>query len=266
MNDLERQNEMERDVDSRFVAEQYVSNGYFLHFHRNLEIYGVVKGTVAITIAGQRKVLTDGQMAIINSLENHSYEIDGEAEIFFFHVGAKYMGMLASIYPHKQLPRWLMDVQYNQRIYRLIEDVMSRKDAIPELGKMGVICQLFSDVIEGYGTQDNKSTNWDDSDIVVEIIQYIYDHYQEDITLQSLGKVFFLSPKTLSKKLQKCLNVDLRVFVNNVRVQKVMQLRNDPQYKGKTLQQLAALCGFTNMSTFYRSYKRNFRFEEFSEE
>ena len=87
----ERKNEIERDDAARFLAEKYVSNGYYLHFHRNLEIYGVVRGTVVVTIAGESMTLTDGQMAIIDGLENHSYEIAEEAEVFFFHVGTRYM-------------------------------------------------------------------------------------------------------------------------------------------------------------------------------
>ena len=75
-----------------------------------------------------------------------------------------------------------------------------------------------------------------------------------------------MSPKALSKKLKKRLNVDLRVFVNDIRVQMVIQLRNDPKYKDKTLQQIAMLCGFTSMSTFYRSYERNYSFQDSSEE
>ena len=88
---VERQNEIERDDASRFVAERYVSNGYYLHFHRNLEMYGVIRGRVSVTIAGQQQILTDGQIAIVDGLEDHSYEIDGEAEVFYFHIGARYM-------------------------------------------------------------------------------------------------------------------------------------------------------------------------------
>ena len=60
--DAERQNEIEQDDASRFAAIQYVSKGYYLHFHRNLEIYGVVKGKVVVTIGGRREILTDGQI------------------------------------------------------------------------------------------------------------------------------------------------------------------------------------------------------------
>ena len=265
-NIVRAQSEIERDEASRFAGMHYMSVGFYPHFHRNLEIYGVVKGSVVITIADQKRVLTDGQIAIINSLENHSYEINGRVEVFFLHIGTRYMSTLLTTHPKKRLPRWLMDAQYNQRIYQRISEVINEKETIPELRRIGIACQLFSDIIEYYGTAEEKYAPRQDSEIVTEIVQYIYDHYQENITLKSLGEVFYMSPKALSNKLKKRLNVDLRVFVNDIRVQMVIQLRNDPQYKEKTLQQLATMCGFSSMSTFYRSYQRNYSFHESPEE
>ena len=87
----ELQYEAERDYVKRFIAEQYISRGYYIHFHRNIEIYGVVKGEVYVTIAGESRTLHEGQLAVINSFESHSYEINGEAEIFYFHVGTDYI-------------------------------------------------------------------------------------------------------------------------------------------------------------------------------
>lgn len=145
-------------------------------------------------------------------------------------------------------------------------EVLDEKEPLSEMRRIGVACQLFADIVDHYGATDEKHMPRQDSEIVTEIVQYIYDHYQENITLESLGKVFYMSPKVLSNKLKKRLNVDLRVFVNDIRVQMVIQLRNDPQYKDKTLQQIATSCGFNCMSTFYRSYERNYSFQELSNE
>jgi hypothetical protein len=148
----ERQNEIERDDAARFLAEKYVSNGYYLHFHRNLEIYGVVRGRVAVTIDGQQNILTDGQIAIVDGLENHSYEIEAEAEVFYFHIGTRYLSNLRTLYPKRRLPHWLMDAQYNQRLYEQIFPLLGKTEKIPELKRIGMVCQLFSDIIEHYGT------------------------------------------------------------------------------------------------------------------
>lgn len=263
----ERKNEIERDEASRFVAEQYVSNGYYLHFHRNVEIYGVVKGRVAVTIAGECMSLTDGQIAIIDGLENHSYEIDGEAEVFFFHVGTRYLRNFLSLYPNKRLPHWLTDVEYNKVLYERIKKIMGvPEEPIPELKRIGVTCQLFSDIIEHYGLIDKNGNAGSDNDMITQIVQYIYEHYNENITLETLSKVFYISPKALSKKIGKRLNVDLRIFINDIRVQKAVQMIDDPKNKDKTLNEIVAMCGFNNMGTFYRSYERNFKFRKLDKE
>lgn len=263
--DAKRQNEIEQDQASRFAATQYVSNGYYLHFHRNLEIYGVVSGSVVVTIAGQQQILTDGQIAIVDGLEDHCYEIDDKAEVFFFQIGTRYLSHLRSLYPQKRLPYWLMDVDYNKVIYERIRQVLEASDTLTELRRIGIVCQLFSDIIEHYGMIDKVGNVRQNKDIVAQVVQYIYDHYQEDITLETLSKRFFVSPKALSKKIKKRVYVDLRVFVNDIRVQRAMEMWDDPQNYGKSIHEIAAQCGFSSMATFYRSYERNFKYRVLEE-
>lgn len=260
--DKERQNEIEQDEATRFAANQYASGGYYLHFHRNMEIYGVIKGKVIVNIAGQKRTLTDGQIAVVDTLESHSYEIDGKAEVFYFHLGTRYLQYLHTVYPKQRLPFWLMDAEYNQVLYERILQVIRAKEPIPELRRIGITCQFFSDIIEHYGTVEKLGNVTSNSDIIIRVVQYIYDHYSERITLESLSEMFYLSPKALSKRIKNHLNVDLRVFINDVRVQRVVQMMDDPKNQGLSISQLAAQCGFTSMTTFYRSYKRNYRFRD----
>jgi AraC-like DNA-binding protein/mannose-6-phosphate isomerase-like protein (cupin superfamily) len=263
--DNERQNEIERDDATRFLAEQYVSKGYYMHFHRNMEIYGVVQGRVAVTIDGQQNILTGGQIAIVDGLENHSYEIEGEAEVFYFHIGTRYLSNFRTLYPQKRLPHWLMDAQYNQVIYQQIVPLLQKTAKIPELKRIGMICQMFSDIIEHYGTIEKLGNIRENKDVATRVVQYIYDHYQENITLETLSKQFYLSPKALSKKLKKHINMDLRVFINDIRVQRAVEMLDDPKNYGKSINQIATQCGFSSMATFYRSYERNYSFRKLGE-
>lgn len=263
----ERKKQIERDENSCFVAEQFINNGYRFHFHRNLEIYGVVKGRGAVTIANERMTLTDGQMAVIEGLENHSYEMEEEAEVIVLHIGTRYLRNFHSLYPNRRLPHWLLDTEYNKRLYEYIGKIVEEEqESIPEMKRIGIACQLFSDIIEYYGTLGKSEISESDHDMIGKVIQYIYDHYNESITLETLSKVFFISPKALSKKIRKRLNVDLRVFVNDIRIQKAVQMVDDPKNRDKTLNEIASMCGFKNMGTFYRSYERNFKFHKFEKE
>ncbi|MBQ8803688.1 MAG: AraC family transcriptional regulator [Tyzzerella sp.] len=260
---LSVRNEKEINEAACFVVEQYVCKGYSLHFHKNLEIFGVVKGKVAVTIAGQRMVLHDGQIAIIDKFENHSYEIDGEAEVVCAYLGTRYLRDFYSLYPEKRLPLWLEDTDYNEIVFRGIEKAMNvSEENTSELDKIAAVYQLLSCIVERYEMVDKKDKVASDNEFTTEVVQYIYDHYNENITLETLSKVFYVSPKALGIKIGKRLNVDLRVFVNDIRVQRAVQMMDDSKNKDKTLEEIAMMCGFNSMRTFYRSYERNFGFRK----
>ncbi len=258
----ELQYEAERDYVKRFIAEQYVSRGYYIHFHRNIEIYGVVKGEVYVTIAGESCTLKEGQIAVINGFESHSYEIDGEAEIFYFHVGTDYVRDFKQLYPNRKLPRWLLERKQNETIISQIKKVMTSGGKWSDLKKTGFVCSLFADIIDFYGLISSVPATESDNDLVSQAVQYIYEHYAEDLTLETLSRHFFMSPKVFSRRISKGINCDLRIFVNDVRIQKAVQLLHMPENKARSVADVAFSCGFNNMVTFYRSYKRNFCYKK----
>lgn len=252
----EIQFEIERDVANRFIAEQYVSKSYTSHFHRNVEIYGVVNGEVVVTIAGEKRVLTSGQIAIVNCMEVHDYAISDQAEIFYFHIGTVYLSIFSSLYKHSLLPHWLMNVEYNKKLYEQIQAILGKSDNFSALKRYGICYNLLSDIVEHYGVMqggyDNKS-----HELMEQVVQYIYDHFAEEITLKSLSDRFFVSPKVLSKKLSRCIGVDLRKFVNDIRAQKALQMMDDPEMRGRPQKEIAQLCGFKYAQTFYKTKNRN---------
>ncbi len=241
-----------------FGGGTYLGSGRWeTHFHREYELFGVIKGNVAAAISGEKKELSDGQIAVISSLENHSYEMEEQAEVFCFHVGAQYLMEFQSLYQDRQLPRWLMDAAYNQIIYGQIKPLLDiSTEQVIELRRVGIICELISDIIAHYGTVDKRSLPEMDDALITEVLQYIYEHYNEDITLEFLADKFCIPWKTLGKRLYQRTNVDLRIFVNDIRLQKVMQMLDDCSNRNKSLDEILSLCGFHNKATFYRCYER----------
>lgn len=251
--------EIQQDDAAWFSMDRFVGDMQYLQFHGCLKIYGIVKGNAAVTISGESRVLTEGQMAIVDRYEPHSCQLEENAEIVVASIGVNYIRSVFSLYPGKRLARWLMDGFFNQKILENMEVIFSRPQvSAPELRKIGSVCHLFSEIIEHYGLEDRPELPEEDLDLTTGVLQYIYEHYSEKITLEGLAKIFHLSPTALSKKLGKRMGVDLRVFVNDVRVQKAIQMMEDPAYKGKAINEIAFACGFSSMTTFYRSYRRNF--------
>lgn len=254
--------EVERDYSDRFICEIYDSDGYFMHFHRNLEIYGVIKGTVNVTIDGDSHILTEGQIAVINGLESHSYENEEQAEVFYMHIGTEYLRLLYGILEGNKMERWLLDMEYNQKIFRRITEIANTKEKLSEVRCYGYAYMIFADIVEHYGSRKDENYRLNTDEVMVEIVQYIYDHFSEDLSLKNLSDHFGMSPQAFSRLFNKYVQTDLRAFINDIRVQRVVQLSEKKENRGKPLMDLARECGFVSQMTFYRSYKRNFRFRK----
>lgn len=157
-NDL--QYEKMRDAAERFIAERYVSDGFYMHFHRNVELYCVCRGEVIVTVNGESKVLTDGQMALISGLESHSYEVDENADIAYFHIGTKYTAPFKKLYGKKVPARWLLDAEYNEKnIYPVVEKVMRDGDGMTELECVCYGNLALARIVNKYGFNKNCEKN-----------------------------------------------------------------------------------------------------------
>lgn len=257
--------EIDREALDCFAMEQLTGVGQYLHFHGCLEIYCVEAGQAAITVSGQSRRLVKGQMAIVDRYENHSCEIPEGSRVVVISLGTHYTQLIRREYPNQKLPRWLTDSPFNQELYAQIKDSFDPTHPLSELKRIGLVCQWFSRVIEYYGLTNKPEGSDADLDLVAQMMQYIYTHYSERITLEKLSGIFHLSPTAISKKLKERLGTDFRVFVNVIRAQKAAQILDDPENR-KTINEVAMDCGFCSMSTFYRSYKRSFSFRKINME
>lgn len=258
------QDERQRDYGSRFKAERYITEGFCMHFHRNTELYCVNKGQVSVLINGENKILSDGQACVINRLESHSYEVDLPADITYFHVGVQYMDVFYRVYPQSEPARWLTDAAYNhEHLFPYLKEVRERGDEMSELERISKTAAVFAAIVDHYGFSTKKHIEHLRSGYnIIDVVQYIYDHYADrDLGLQKIADVFGYSPKTLSSLITQYIDVDLRVFINDIRVQKVIYMYHDPANHGVPLTELVERCGFVSKMTFYRAYNRNFKFK-----
>ena len=233
--------EATRDFPSYFHAEKYESIGYKPHLHRNLEIYCVIKGSSHITINDREYHLTEGQAVVINSMQIHSYQNSEGTIVSFLLVGTKFLHLFNSVYPENVLPESLFDKEANKPVFEA----------------MGYSNLLIHYIVRAYGTESAKKGS--KKFIFSEIIQYIYDHYKDDLSLASLSEQFNYAPRSLGHLFSKYVRMDIRNFINSVRVEKVIEMKANPENSNKTILDLAVECGFNSASSFYRAYRKNYK-------
>lgn len=244
-----------RDRYDFFRVERYVNSGYGAHMHRNPELYCVNRGQVKVCIDSEEYTLVEGEAVFIDGLKMHSYECQ-EAEITFALIGNKYLQPFHEIYFDRQLPTLLTDKQANAKLFDYLETISSRYEDFQPLERYACIYSILNILVSAYGTVPKSKKKTRSRADLSEIIQYIYDNYSQNLSLDSLAQQFNYDPISLSHIFSRYIKIDIRNFINNIRIQNYLTLKSLPANKDKSVMELALQCGFSNTATFYRAYKK----------
>lgn len=247
--------ETERDVSNFFIAQKYISTGYFAHFHRNTELYCVYSGTVGVTIDNNHYDLKAGDAVYINALKIHSYECTN-AEIGFVLFGSDYLHQFYDLYPNRQIPELLHDHQKNRPIFDLLDSIAERKDPLSVLEHYAYTYGFLSLIEKEYGTAPIPTRKAKARATISDIIEYIYRNSDQNLSLVSIAEHFHYDPQSLSHLFTQYIKTDIRNFINDIRIQNFIAIRSLPENDDKPVTELALQCGFNSTATFYRAYKK----------
>lgn len=93
----------------------------------------------------------------------------------------------------------------------------------------------------------------EDDYIISYILDYVDNHYAEDIYLNLFAEKLKLTGAYISSYFKEKMNVNLSDYVNNYRIKKAVELSENPQNKNKDI---AVMVGLPNINTFIRLFKK----------
>ena len=85
-----------------------------------------------------------------------------------------------------------------------------------------------------------------------ELLDYIDEHYSEDLTLEHAANMLHFSPSHFSKTFKKLMGMNYVTYVNMVRIEHAVQLLTDSKHR---MTDIALECGFSNIRSFNRVFK-----------
>ena len=104
----------------------------------------------------------------------------------------------------------------------------------------------FIESIDHYKNQKYKQ-------IVHVAIEYISEHYTENITLKTLSEVVYVTPNYLSKVFKEETGQNFIEWLNNFRIEKAKELLKDVRYK---TYEIAEKVGYSDYKHFSYNFKR----------
>lgn len=239
------------------------------HKHDYYEFYFPVSGKIEMEIRGKRIRLDNRSTAVIPPATTHRAVTENDERSYcryVFWISASYfrqlrekMPSLAYIAEQAEAGRYIhhfSDYEYTSiqsKILRLIEEDKADRyghDAFTDI----VICDLLMTLSRLVHEQDHPLNREKDTDTVQAMIEYIDQHLEEDLSLETLGEQFYISKYYAAHEFKERTGISVHQYILKKRLQRCA----DEIKTGKPVSRICTEYGFQDYSSFYRAFRKEY--------
>ena len=248
--------------------EQHVDDGGYIYFQRNValdcdshvvlhvhnavEFKFIMEGNYQIDVGGEKRICQAGDIVFVDSRRPHSYRSVGKSTNFVLVIGKEIVNDICG--KGKIFPLYMpVTERFNTDIGPILEETFAKWKEMDNRKRLGFVYRLIGTIVQYYDLVEDVHNKKED--FIAEILEYIEDHFNEDITLDTLSKEFGYSKNYFSNIFNRQIKMSLRECVNRCRVNKALAFMEGNQGE-MPLWRIAELCGYTSMNTFRRAIKK----------
>ncbi len=222
-----------------------------VHFHRNFEILYVTKGAMDGEINGTYYSAEEDDIVFVSNYYTHYHSCTREPhEHCCVIVPANMSSEFIGKFKNKTLPCLLTDKQFNRKIKDIL--LTPNFNSLPEMVKKGYMMVVFGMLLDHYDTVEVETSP--DTELIIQILNYIEDNYQKDLTLDTLAKQFGYNKYYFSKLFSRYVKENLTTYINIIRLQHLM--KQAVKQSKPNIASLAFDNGFDSLATFYRYFSK----------
>lgn len=242
---------------------------YPMHWHNSIEILYVLKGTLHVTIGTCKYELVEKDLEIVNINETHSiYSNDPNNKVVIFHIDPcffeKYYSDIENMYFYTNTTD---DEAQDSEAYdemrtflsRILCEAVQKQDNYDEEIEH-ILVGLLYHLINNFHYLMYEKEEIKEKDNHLEryhrISKYIFNNYNDNITLQDIAKKEFLSTHYLSHEIKDATGYNFTDLLNLTRVEESLKLLLDSD---KTISEISEDVGFSHARYFNKHFKIHYK-------
>lgn len=216
----------------------------------------LIEGSIQLTIEEKAFHMQPGDIIVINKFQPYSIQKKSKENLLLEFIVSDELLMQATeidgIKFNCNSVEALDNQQYDdlrKNLHQIIE-ILLLKERRANFLLFSYVYQFLNDLISNFSVKTKIVTKKDLR--IREMVQYVYDHYNEEITLQSLAEKFYLEPSYFSKFFKKHVGVNFKEYIVHLRLDFA---ENDLLNTDKAIARIAVDNGFSSVNSFNRSFK-----------
>ena len=230
-----------------FNTAMYTGKEYAPHFHKNYELIYVLDGSAEVTVNGSVFQMRQGRAALILSNQIHSFDVPDSARIWVAVFSEEYVPAFTSLMKGKQGSTSVFTP--DRSVAELLNDQMIRQDCSQIMRKA-----CFYAACDSYIRQVELETRLEKTNFLVgRLLDWIAQHYTENISLKQAAEVFGYEYHYLSRLLNKNFAINFSALLNAYRVEHAAELLQTTEL---SVTRIAEQSGFQSIRSFNLAFKK----------
>jgi AraC-like DNA-binding protein len=245
-----------------------------LHFHQEVEMIYVEKGSVSISVLQKDFTITEGQLVIVGCNHIHSYNHVVEVEESVFHVLIFDWKFFKNFADDEEIEKLLYPVFFDvtivdsnnipgiKNLYKLFRK-LSQSNLKTEIGNkfniLGYLYEIVGDLISyGNFNSDYKYSMKQmekEHELLSKVNNYIFKHYKSGITLTSVSKAIGYSEFHFARQFKSFTGITFKQYLTHYQI---LMAKEDVLADEMAITEIAFKHGFNSVKTFNRLFKSYF--------
>lgn len=240
-----------------------------MHWHDCLELDYIVAGKGTYTISNVQYDMEPGQIFVINNHELHrtmsddlelicvifepgliwnNAQIDYEYLQLFFDRNVNFQNMIGSENPLALTIRYLIE-EIDQEVQKKEEgyQLMVKSSLMRILALLNRHFKLGGQIGKEYNERQRKF------DRIREVINYINEHFTENLELESLAALVFMNPFYFSGFFKKAMKMTLTEYIISLRINHATVLLRESK---QSITEISLQSGFPTPAYFSRAFRK----------
>lgn len=268
---FENRQHMRRNTFEIFRYKDAYIEEVALHHHDFYEVYFFLSGNVQYNIESRTYLLTPGDILLISPMELHQPLFGAEQrdyERIVLWINRQFLegfglpkqklsacfNTTASSHTNLLRPEGAVRQLLTFQLEQLLRETESQ-EAYSELSALTYLAQ----VLILLNRQDRKVKQEEHRTVpdlaVYNILAYINEHYNEDLSLDYLANKFFISKYHLSREFGRLIGTSVHRYI----IQKRLIMAKQMMSEGVSSTEVYQHCGFGDYSNFYRAFKNEYQ-------
>lgn len=263
----------EEPFEVRTYIEQHSSKKPDVyHWHNFFEITYILDGHARYFVNGKQYDVEKGEIILFNHIEAHGWEVlSDEMTLLVLIFGSDFIADRTSIFDYDYLLPFVErgsnfqnkipgTLSYAREIIHIMNEI-NREYTQREVGYalmiksdiLKILTILYRNCERTYTSGELLGGKKEAMKRLENSFQYIKRHYCEKIKLEDVARISCMSPNYFSSYFRKVTNMQFQEFLIEMRIQKAREMLRTTD---EGILDIAEDCGFSNMSNFYRLFRK----------